>query len=126
MSTRKKAIIVALDKTPLSCVVEAKAGANDYDHVFSSGELCLAAKHLINEHLTQLGRQQGRRIVADKAGMMACLDNLSYHLMSFCGDSERHEAAIFDGFNNQDGKAIQIRVKVTRTELMVFPASNKA
>lgn len=126
MSTRKKAIIVSLEKTPLSCVVEAKAGTNDYDHVFSSGELCIAAKHLINEHLALLSKQQGRRIVADKAGLIACLDNLSYHFMSFCGDSERFEAAVFEGFNDQNSKAIQIRVKMVRTELMVFPSTNQA
>jgi hypothetical protein len=46
--------------------------------------------------------------------------------MSFCGDSERLEVAVFEGFNDQDGNAIQLRVKMVRTELMVFPAANKA
>ena len=125
MTARKKAIIVSLEKTNLSSVVMAKAGLTEYDHIFSSGEVCLTAKHLINEHIIQLGKQQGREIVADTAGMKSCLDNLSYHFMQFCGDSEHHETAIFEGFNDQNGKAIRIRVKVTRTEVMSFPAYDK-
>ena len=120
MLTRQKAAIVAIDKTTLSAIVLANAGVGEYEHYFSTSELTQAAKYLLNEHVAALSKQQGRRIIADSGQLIDCLTNLTHHFMSFCADSEQMEAVIFDGFNDQHGCAIQITIKLTRTELMMF------
>lgn len=123
MLTRKKAAIVSIDKTKLTAIVLANAGKSEYEHYFSTSELTQTAKYLINEYVVSLGKEQGRTIVADSAQLSDCMNNLTHHFMSFCADSEQHEAVIFDGFNDQHGAAIQITLKLMRTEIMAFDKS---
>lgn len=124
MITRQKAAIIAIDKSTLSAIVLANAGTNKHEHYFSTSELTQTAKYLLNEHVAELGKKKGRRIVADAAQLTDCLTNLTHHFMSFCADSEQMEAVIFDGFNDQHGCAIKVTLKLTRTELMMFEKSN--
>ena len=123
-TTAQKVIIVSLYKTNLSAVVQARIGDDDFGHYFSTSQLTETAKQLIDIWVGSLAKKQGRTITPDADQLKDTMTNLTHHFMSFCADSEQHEAVVFDGFNDQNGEAIKITVKLTRSELMNFNKGN--
>lgn len=127
MITRQKAAIISIFNTNISAVVLATAGEAEFEHYFATSDLVQITKNLVQERVRQLGEEQGRAIIVDKEQFKDFLNNVTHHLMSFSANAKQQEAVVFDGFNEQGegSSAIQITLKVKRTELMSFDSDTK-
>lgn len=118
MMPQQKSIVLSIVNTELAAVVLARTDKSNNSHYFPTSDLIQAVKVLTDKHIDILSKRQGRTIVADTSQMRNYYTNLTHYFMGFCANPEKHETSVFDGFNDQYGKAIIITVKLMRADIM--------
>lgn len=116
----RKAIIVSLVNTDFSGVVLARDSACEVGYYFSTAQLVGVVRQMIMVWVQTVAKEQRRTIIADPVQLNDTMTNLTHHFISFCAETRRHEAVVFDGFNDQHGEAMEVTIKLVRTHLINF------